>query len=124
MECKLDSCVTSCTNDPEPAKETSMYFARFVTSTLSIVLSFSAFCMAFQTSSEQIQPFNRYSSGQSNVADFTSGGAYSIPLVRLTSPGEASIAIQLNYSSNVATNVRSRNDIAPTEWDDFKVSIS
>ncbi len=63
--------------------------------------------VAFQTSSESANPFNRFMSPSGNVNLYSGGATYSLPITD---------QVTLNYSSNVYLNVRARNDIAPAGW--------
>lgn len=60
---------------------------------------------AFQTSSESGNPFNRYMAPVGNVNLYSGFATYSLPLAD---------NVVLSYSSNVHTNVRAKNSIAPT----------
>lgn len=82
----------------------------------SVVLTLVSVAMGFRTTSEGIDPFNRFlTAGIGNVAAFIGASTYSLPLMRVAGRGQE-VELYLRYSSNIATNVRSRNDIAPARW--------
>ena len=64
---------------------------------------------AFQSTSESVNPFNEYYSANASVNEYTGTAAASLPLGKV-----GSADIMLKYSSNVTTNARANNKIAPT----------
>lgn len=64
---------------------------------------------AFQSSTEYVNPFNKYLSTQNGVNLYTGSGYTSFPL-------STGIPLSLSYSSNVTDNARAINKIAPTGW--------
>jgi hypothetical protein len=71
---------------------------------------------AVQSSSEQVNPFNKLMDPSDGINKFSGDVAFTEPLYTLKGFNGLDISVNLKYSSNVYTNVRARNDIAPTGW--------
>lgn len=72
--------------------------------------------IAYQSSSESVNPFNQFNASSGGISLFTGGGTYGHSIVTLTTKGSLSLPISLAYSSNVEINARSKNGAAPTTW--------
>jgi hypothetical protein len=68
------------------------------------------------TSSEFVNPFNKFMSPSGGVDLFSGNAAFSHTLMELPTRCGGKFDITLNYSSNVFLNARANNDRAPSGW--------
>ena len=62
---------------------------------------------SFQSTTQSVNPFNKFMSPQNDVNLYTGTGNVTVPL---------NIPLSLSYSSNVTDNARSSNEFSQTSW--------
>jgi hypothetical protein len=81
---------------------------------LSIVLNSAVFSL--ETSSESVNPFNKFMSSSGGVDMYSGAVAFSHFLLEIAGRGDLKMDVSLQYSSNVFLNARAKNDRAPSGW--------
>jgi len=71
--------------------------------------------LAIETSVESVNPFNEYMGGSNLVNQFSGDATWHNTLASIDGKN-SEFDLSINYSSNINTNVRAQNTIAPDSW--------
>ena len=83
---------------------------------LFFVAALATSALAINTSSEFVNPFNKFMSPSGGVDLYSGAASFNHTLMEFPARGDINHDISLSYSSNVFLNARAKNDRAPSGW--------